>query len=388
VDNDGHTAFCWACYNGHQEIVEYLLSFHCPYVPHMGILDNSGRSPLHWAASKNHSKICNVLISAKCLKCESDINEGVSNPKGGCPTGKQMLELRDSEGKTPAAVADTKGYSQLAQALEYESRGARVLNSPPEKHYKEQILQFLSSFIPHMFLVFVCFRLFPYWAILIFCSVAVWIHTSILKWSNSQKTWVPAGLLASAIVTMFYGSLFLNLSTLGLGTMVFSEMWLGLSYYNLMFGDPGVILPSESYVQRALDIAAKGIEPSSDYCRKCKVIKPPRAKHCYACDVCTSRHDHHCYWIYNCVAQRNYRLFYFWLVQLVVQIIFYVYLTATYLLDIISGMESFVWQGVPYLFTHHAVEMWTMLFFCHLFFPNSNAVFISLQFCRKRCYYI
>jgi ribosomal protein L40E len=50
-------------------------------------------------------------------------------------------------------------------------------------------------------------------------------------------------------------------------------------------------------------------------CKKCNVIKPPRAHHCSMCERCTLRMDHHCPWVNNCIGLHNYRffvLFLFW----------------------------------------------------------------------------
>ena len=35
-DNDGHTVMCWACYNGHKDLLEYMLSDNCPMSMYLG----------------------------------------------------------------------------------------------------------------------------------------------------------------------------------------------------------------------------------------------------------------------------------------------------------------------------------------------------------------
>merc|ERR1712032_832910 len=45
------------------------------------------------------------------------------------------------------------------------------------------------------------------------------------------------------------------------------------------------------------------------WCRTCKIIRPPRASHCSACNHCVLRFDHHCPVVNNCIAQRNYHFF-------------------------------------------------------------------------------
>jgi ribosomal protein L40E len=49
-----------------------------------------------------------------------------------------------------------------------------------------------------------------------------------------------------------------------------------------------------------LDFLDKKIE-----CRKCNLVKPPRAHHCVTCGGCVMRMDHHCPWIANCVGAHN-----------------------------------------------------------------------------------
>lgn len=44
-------------------------------------------------------------------------------------------------------------------------------------------------------------------------------------------------------------------------------------------------------------------------CKRCGLVKPPRAHHCQTCGGCVRRMDHHCPWIANCVGEDNTRSF-------------------------------------------------------------------------------
>jgi ribosomal protein L40E len=45
------------------------------------------------------------------------------------------------------------------------------------------------------------------------------------------------------------------------------------------------------------------------YCDKCEVIMPMRAKHCKVCGVCSERFDHHCALLGVCVGRTNHAAF-------------------------------------------------------------------------------
>lgn len=161
MDNDGHSVLCWACYRGNTELLEYLTSDSTPMgkfniyshsslilialhtVPHLGALDGMNRTPLHWAASQNAAAVCSLLTTKKCKRCpttnEMDLLSVADGEQGAqakvCPTGKQMIDMRDDDGKTPADCATAKQHAALAESLENERRGVRtvVTTSLPKK---------------------------------------------------------------------------------------------------------------------------------------------------------------------------------------------------------------------------------------------------------------
>ncbi|XP_062188836.1 probable protein S-acyltransferase 7 [Phragmites australis] len=83
--------------------------------------------------------------------------------------------------------------------------------------------------------------------------------------------------------------------------------------------DPGIIprnpvSPSEDGITTARMapdrfIIVNGIETRLEFCRICKIFRPPRSSHCAVCDNCVDKFDHHCLWISQCIGRRNYRFY-------------------------------------------------------------------------------
>lgn len=46
-----------------------------------------------------------------------------------------------------------------------------------------------------------------------------------------------------------------------------------------------------------------------EWCRQCRIWRPPRAAHCYVCQQCVLRLDHHCGLLGNCTGIKNHRFF-------------------------------------------------------------------------------
>ena len=199
------------------------------------------RTPMHWAASQNAREACSFLVACKCKLCPAEVSELlVSEEAGGtrdgkmgmlCATGKQMLDMRDEEGKTPADCANAKGHISLAQALEYERGGVRAtvvtptskkvlhhLSSPFHSYTNyviqddEKTYQFLSSFLPFVCIIFLAMPYLPYWGLAISCVAAVMMHMSgrVVHWSNKNRTMVPAGLLVATMLGMIWCTIKMN----------------------------------------------------------------------------------------------------------------------------------------------------------------------------------
>lgn len=380
IDNDGHSVLCWACYSGHKELLEYLLSENCPSTPHLGALDAKKRTAMHWAASQNSTDVCSFLAVTRCKLCPSKQDENdkeIERERGGegekrcsAVTGREMLEMRDDEGKTPADCAKAKGHDALAQALDLERSGIRatVPSTAPKKDESEAPYQFLSAFLPFVVVLFFIMPYLPWWGVLLGWLASAAPHARGMKWSIKGKTFVPAGLLSATVTGMTVCLLTMfNLNFISMfTTMVLTMINFGFlyAYYLVIYTDPGVIAPSESFYKRVLDTVASGAEPPAEYCRQCKIIKPPRSKHCRDCNACVDRFDHHCYWIANCVGKKNTRAFYLILLYCIAIILLFVVYSIGFVMHVMDMEPSIetVWEGTGYFINQYPQVFWVNMF--------------------------
>lgn len=68
-------------------------------------------------------------------------------------------------------------------------------------------------------------------------------------------------------------------------------------------------------------------------CVVCRVRRGMRSHHCKECGRCVQRLDHHCPWIDNCVGLGNQRIFYCFVVALLVTIVGFYYVCFLYMYD-------------------------------------------------------
>lgn len=65
-----------------------------------------------------------------------------------------------------------------------------------------------------------------------------------------------------------------------------------------------------SVPRRTLPNDPPPLSASSQYCHRCRRVKPPRAHHCRRCGTCVLKMDHHCPWVGGCVGAHNQRFFF------------------------------------------------------------------------------
>ena len=57
------------------------------------------------------------------------------------------------------------------------------------------------------------------------------------------------------------------------------------------------------------------------YCQTCSIIKELRTFHCKLCGICIERRDHHCSFVSNCIGKNNYKLFFYFLIILLINLL-------------------------------------------------------------------
>ena len=56
-------------------------------------------------------------------------------------------------------------------------------------------------------------------------------------------------------------------------------------------------------------------------CPNCETAYTLDSRHCYICDKCIGKFDHHCNWINNCVGRNNHKIFYCYILTLLIYFI-------------------------------------------------------------------
>jgi len=57
-------------------------------------------------------------------------------------------------------------------------------------------------------------------------------------------------------------------------------------------------------------------------CPTCSTIYTRDSRHCYICNQCIHNFDHHCQWINNCVGRGNHKMFYLYVLTLLIYLFF------------------------------------------------------------------
>ncbi|XP_060607956.1 palmitoyltransferase ZDHHC14-like [Ruditapes philippinarum] len=146
------------------------------------------------------------------------------------------------------------------------------------------------------------------------------------------------GYLITLALILIIGGLFFSFDSVYLSKRVSPVVpALGVPIFLLMlvlfnvtaFTDPGILPRATAYDiekqeeinyktddngSRYTETDIKGRVFQQQYCRTCKIYRPPRSSHCSVCDNCVERFDHHCPFLSNCIGKRNYKHYFILLI--------------------------------------------------------------------------
>lgn len=92
-----------------------------------------------------------------------------------------------------------------------------------------------------------------------------------------------------------------------------------LFFVKISSSDPGILI-SDKLKEDWLTIIENDVN-INDLCPYCKTVKEATIKHCHLCGHCIKNFDHHCNWIGKCIGENNKQFFFFFLVDVIFNLI-------------------------------------------------------------------
>lgn len=86
------------------------------------------------------------------------------------------------------------------------------------------------------------------------------------------------------------------------------------SYCKAAFSNPGYV---KSVPKLHFEKLVEKMDPNA-LCPNCETTYTSDSRHCYICDKCIGKFDHHCNWINNCVGRGNHKIFYLFILSLLI----------------------------------------------------------------------
>ncbi|KAJ3986388.1 ankyrin [Lentinula detonsa] len=314
VDLQGHTALMWAAYQGDAVSVDVLLK----HGADVSTKDEGGLTPLHWAVVRG-----NKAVIKKLLESGADVS------------------AKDSGGRTPRAMAiELKSIGPWKRAM--EEGGWDEYGTPRTPVFSNPKYNSIAIFIlptPLLILVFntIAVSWLPWYTSLILaaaeCFAAGHVLTRVLlgRKPQAQSPFFAGIIFASLLIVVWcWATTLTNVHDHPTAHLIFivSASLCLYNFWRAVCLDPGHV------PNRLLDsvetLASEGRLNGQTFCVSCMARKPLRSKHCRICNRCTARHDHHCPWIWNCVGANNHRQFVLFLLNLVIGIVTFIYLTYQY----------------------------------------------------------
>ena len=322
TEGDNQTALHYASFRGNIKIIKLLITNHAD----INSLTHTGYNMIHKAAMGNKPSAI-IYFNKKYNMSLEDTDENQMNAlhlavRNGMENSVIFLlslglnpNFKDKDGNTALHYAVKKSNSRIIKKL--LQRGAD--RNIPDFKYKMTPVMLARNNV-EIIEIFrekgICEKLFfkPDISKKTLCSnknmiLFIVLHLVII-------------LLVFFILLPYFNSNIFSSIYIIVSTFVF------ILYISLSFSNPGKMINNE--YNDLLDIVEKGND-AEDFCPYCLVKNNFRSKHCLICQNCIDEFDHHCFWVGNCIGKNNYKLFFIFLIYILLNTLYNIGVNIYYL---------------------------------------------------------
>jgi palmitoyltransferase len=330
TEGDNQTALHYASFRGNIKIIKLLITNHAD----INSLTHTGYNMIHKAAMGNKPSAI-IYFNKKYNMSLEDTDENQMNAlhlavRNGMENSVIFLlslglnpNFKDKDGNTALHYAVKKSNSRIIKKL--LQRGAD--RNIPDFKYKMTPVMLARNNV-EIIEIFrekgICEKLFfkPDISKKTLCSnknmiLFIVLHLVII-------------LLVFFILLPYFNSNIFSSIYIIVSAFVF------ILYISLSFSNPGKMINNE--YNDLLDIVEKGND-AEDFCPYCLVKNNFRSKHCLICQNCIDEFDHHCFWVGNCIGKNNYKLFFIFLIYILLNTLYNIGVNIYYL-STESGTEK------------------------------------------------
>ena len=322
TEGDNQTALHYASFRGNIKIIKLLIANHAD----INSLTHTGYNMIHKAAMGNKPSAI-IYFNKKYNMSLEDTDENQMNAlhlavRNGMENSVIFLlslglnpNFKDKDGNTALHYAVKKSNSRIIKKL--LQRGAD--RNIPDFKYKMTPVMLARNNV-EIIEIFrekgICEKLFfkPDISKKTLCSnknmiLFIVLHLVII-------------LLVFFILLPYFNSNIFSSIYIIVSAFVF------ILYISLSFSNPGKMINNE--YNDLLDIVEKGND-AEDFCPYCLVKNNFRSKHCLICQNCIDEFDHHCFWVGNCIGKKNYKLFFIFLIYILLNTLYNIGVNIYYL---------------------------------------------------------
>ena len=322
TEGDNQTALHYASFRGNIKIIKLLITNHAD----INSLTHTGYNMIHKAAMGNKPSAI-IYFNKKYNMSLEDTDENQMNAlhlavRNGMENSVMFLlslglnpNFKDKDGNTALHYAVKKSNSRIIKKL--LQRGAD--RNIPDFKYKMTPVMLARNNV-EIIEIFrekgICEKLFfkPDISKKTLCSnknmiLFIVLHLVII-------------LLVFFILLPYFNSNIFSSIYIIISAFVF------ILYISLSFSNPGKMINNE--YNDLLDIVEKGND-AEDFCPYCLVKNNFRSKHCLICQNCIDEFDHHCFWVGNCIGKNNYKLFFIFLIYILLNTLYNIGVNIYYL---------------------------------------------------------